>query len=169
MDKLRKRLFTIIFESDTRAGKIFDEVLLGIILVSVIVVMFESVEHIRIKYGYSLKIIEWIITIIFTLEYITRIRVSSKPVSYIFSFYGLIDLLAIIPTYLSVFLSGGQSLIIIRAIRLLRIFRIFKLTRYNNAGRIIAVALRNNREKITVFIFFVLILAIIIGTLMYLI
>ncbi len=169
MLKFRKRLYEIIFESDTRAGKIFDEVLLVIIIISIGLVMLESISSIRIKHLNLLKILEWTITIIFTVEYITRIWIVDKPARYIFSFYGLIDLLAILPTYIGIFLVGGQSLVVIRVLRLMRVFRILKLSRYARAGRLIASTIWRSREKIIVFVLFVFALAIIIGTLMYLV
>lgn len=169
MEKLKEKLYSIIFEADTREGKLFDEILLGVILLSIILVMLESVFSIRMKYMIPLKTLEWIITILFTIEYFARIWIVKKPLKYIFSFYGLVDFFAVIPTYLGLVLAGGQSLIVIRAIRLLRIFRILKLSRYTKAGRLIAGALWHSREKISVFVIFVLTLALIIGTLMYLI
>ncbi len=169
MSRIKKELFKVIFESDTRAGKIFDTILLVIILFSIFTVLLESVSIVRLKYDHFLRTIEWIITIIFTLEYLTRIWVTDRPLKYIFSFYGLIDLLAILPAYLGILIAGGENLIVIRALRLLRVFRIFKLSRYTRAGRLIAGALWHSREKISVFIIFVLTLSIIIGTFMYLI
>jgi voltage-gated potassium channel len=169
MKALRQKLYSIIFEADTREGKLFDEILLGTILFSILLVMLESVPSIRARYYTPLRILEWTITAVFTIEYFTRIWVVHKPVKYIFSFYGLVDLFALLPTYLGLLFAGGQSLIVIRAIRLLRVFRILKLSRYTRAGRLIAGALWNSREKISVFIIFVLTLALIIGTLIYLI
>jgi voltage-gated potassium channel len=169
MLKFRKRLYEIIFEADTRAGKLFDEALLLLILLSIGIVMLESVNSFRMQYMSIFKALEWTITIIFTVEYLARIWIVEKPAKYIFSFYGLIDLLAILPTLIGIFLVGGHSLIVIRALRLLRVFRILKLGRYTSAGRLIASALWKSREKITVFVLFVLTLAVIIGTLMYLI
>jgi voltage-gated potassium channel len=169
MSKIRKRLYEIIFESDTRAGRVFNEVLLVIILVSVLLVILESVIDIRIKYLHTLRILEWIITAIFTVEYFTRIWVVGKPFRYIFSFYGLIDLLALIPTFLDAIFTGGHSLIVIRAFRLLRVFRILKLSGYTRAGRLISAALVESREKIGIFVVFVVTLALFVGTLMYLI
>lgn len=169
MHTTRKRLYKVIFEADTRAGKVFDEILLGIILTSIAVVMAESIHSVRDEYATILHVVEWIITGIFTLEYFARIWVTDKPIRYIFSFYGIIDLLSIIPTYLSFFLSGGQSLLVIRALRLLRVFRIFKLSRYSSAGRILVVSMWKSKEKIGVFIIFVITIAVIMGTVMYLI
>ena len=161
--------YEVIFEADTREGKIFDLVLLIVIVVSVILVMLESVPEIRQNYYHFLRISEWIITGIFTIEYIVRIIVVRKSWLYIFSFYGIIDLLSVIPTYLSLVLGGSHSLVVIRVLRLLRVFRILKLTRYTQASRTLGKALWASREKISVFIFFVVTLVIIIGTLMYLI
>ena len=169
MKSLREKLYEIIFEADTKAGKVFDVVLLFIILLSIVLVMLESVPFIRSDFGAELRIMEWAITIIFSIEYILRVFIVRKPVRYIFSFYGIIDFLAVIPTYLSLFIIGSHSLVVIRVLRLLRVFRILKLTRYTNAGRTLGRAMWASREKISVFIFFVLTLVIIIGTLMYLI
>ncbi|HOW32247.1 MAG TPA: ion transporter [Bacteroidales bacterium] len=169
MNIFRKRLYTIIFESDTKAGKTFDVVLLATILVSILLVMLDSVVSIHRKYFNLLGTLEWIITVIFTIEYIARIWVVERPRKYIFSIYGLIDILAILPSYLGLFFGVGQSLLVIRILRFLRIFRIFKLSRYTRAGRLLASSLWSNKEKILVFIVFVFTMATIIGTMMYLI
>ncbi len=162
-------LYEVIFESKTKAGKAFDIILLIVIVLSVILVILESVPRINRDYGRVMKIMEWGITIIFSLEYFLRIFISRFPRKYIFSFFGIIDLLSVIPTYLSLLLTGAQGLIVIRAIRLLRVFRILKLNRYTNEGAIIIKALKASRVKISVFIFAILMIIIIIGTLMYLI
>lgn len=167
--KLRDRLYEIIFEADTRTGKIFDVILLIIIFISVLLVVLESVPGIRKNHHDFLVLSEWIITGIFTAEYILRILIVKKPAKYIFSFYGIIDFLAVIPSYVGLMVVTYQSLIIIRIFRFLRVFRILKLTRYTVAGRSLVRALWASREKISVFIFFVIILVIIIGTLMYLV
>lgn len=169
MRKLNDKLYEIIFEADTHAGKAFDVSLLIVILFSVVLVLLESVPSIRSGYRPLLRMLEWIITGIFTVEYILRVIIVKKPFRYIFSFYGIIDFLAVIPTYLSLVFVGSHSLVVIRMLRLLRVFRILKLTRYTNAGRTLARAMWASREKISVFLFFVAILVIIIGTLMYLI
>lgn len=169
MKELKQKLYSIIFEADTREGKLFDEILLGTIIFSILLVMLESVPTIRVRYHTLLRSLEWVITAIFTLEYLTRIWVVNRPWKYVFSFYGMVDLFALLPTYLGLFFTGGHSLIVIRAIRLLRVFRILKLSRYTRAGRLIAGALWHSREKISVFIIFVLTLALIIGTFMYLV
>jgi len=169
MNQLRKDLYEIIFEADTRAGKMFDLVLIIFILISVLAVILDSVKYISIKYHDLLIWVEWIITVSFTLEYIIRIWTAPKPFRYIFSFYGLIDFLAIIPTYLSVIFGGAMGFAVIRGLRLLRIFRILKITRYSNEGKIIIDAMKASRVKIIVFLFAVLTTVLIIGTLMYLI
>lgn len=169
MNKVRENIYEIIFEADTREGKLFDISLLVIILISVALVVLESVPAILEQNESFLKITEWVITIIFSIEYILRIAIVKKPFRYIFSFYGIIDLLSVIPTYLSIFILGSHSLVVIRMLRLLRVFRILKLTRYTQAGRTLARALWASREKISVFIFFVIILVIIVGTIMYLV
>jgi len=169
MRKLKEKLYEVIFEADTRAGKIFDVLLLAVILFSVILVLLESEPGIRKHYHQIFVLLEWIITGIFTVEYIIRILIVRKPWRYLFSFYGIIDFLSIIPTYLGLFIVSYQSLLVIRAIRLLRIFRIFKLPRYTAAGRSLMRAIWNSREKISVFIFFITILVVVTGAIMYLV
>lgn len=165
----RRRLFIVIFGTDTRAGRKFDIVLLWAIVLSILVVMIESVADIRHQYGYWLRILEWAFTVIFTIEYIARVVSIGKPWHYITSFYGIIDFLSVIPTYLSLLISGGQYLLIIRALRLLRIFRILKLSRYMGEGKLLSSALKASRHKITVFMWAVLTIVVIMGTLMYMI
>jgi len=165
----RDILYEIIFEADTPGGKIFDVALLVIIIFSILLVMLESIVSINLHHQDLLRVMEWLITGIFSVEYLLRIFVVKKPLKYIFSFFGIIDLLAVLPTYLSLVIAGSQSLVVIRAIRLLRVFRIFKLSRYTVAGNYLVRALWASREKISVFIFFVINLVIIVGTLMYLI
>lgn len=169
MKKFKNRLYEIIFEADTRAGKIFDQVLLFLILFSILLVVLGSVENIYTRFNNILRTIEWIITILFSIEFIARIWLSPRPFRYIFSFYGFIDLLALLPNYLAIFIPGAHNLMVIRGLRVMRIFRILKLSRYTSAGRIILEALWNSKEKITVFIIFVIIISIIIGTFMFLI
>lgn len=169
MKNRRDKLYEIIFEADTRSGKIFDVVLLFVILLSVLLVMLESVPSIRESYSQLLRTLEWGITVIFTIEYLLRIIIVKKAFKYIFSFYGIIDFLSVIPTYLGLFIVGSHSLVVIRILRLLRVFRILKLTRYTQAGRTLAKAMWASREKISVFIFFVLTIVVIVGTIMYLI
>ena len=167
-NKTKNRLYEIIFEADTRLGKAFDVFLLFLILCSIVAVMLESVQSIEQEAGMILRTVEWVITFFFTIEYFLRIYVVNKPRRYIFSFYGIIDFLSILPTYLGLFIAGGHNLVVIRALRLLRIFRIFKLTRYTNEGKVIMDALKSSRPKISVFMFGVLTIIIIIGTIMYL-
>jgi voltage-gated potassium channel len=165
----RFRLHEIIYEADTPAGKIFDVILLIAILASIVFVMLETVEEFDQKYHTFLNIAEWVITILFTLEYFGRIIAIKQPSKYIFSFYGIIDLLSTIPKYLSLIFVGTHALVALRALRLLRVFRILKLARYVGASNRLLVALRASRAKIAVFLFFIIILCIILGTVMYLI
>ncbi|ALO16865.1 MlotiK1 channel [Salinivirga cyanobacteriivorans] len=168
-DALRKTTYKVIFHTDTPAGKLFDVTLLIIILVSVLVVMLDSVKEIRDDYIDLLYAAEWTITIIFTLEYILRILVHPHPQRYIFSFYGIIDLLAALPTYVALFLAGTHYLAVIRALRLFRVFRILKLSKFTDAGSAIAIALKNSKSRISVFLYSIFIIVIVIGSLMYLI
>lgn len=168
-EKLRRKLHRIIYEADTPTGKLFDIILLILILISIAAIMFESVAAIRFKYGHTLHIIEWAITILFTVEYIARILTVRKPIKYILSAYGIIDLLAILPSYISLFLPGAHLLASLRAVRLLRVFRILKLGQFVGASKMLTVALIRSRDKILVFLFTVIILCIIFGTLMYMI
>jgi voltage-gated potassium channel len=165
----KHRLHEVIYEADTKGGKLFDVVLLIAILASILFVMLESVQSINDEYGDLLNIAEWIITILFSVEYILRIIAIKKPWKYIFSFYGIIDFLSTIPKYLSLILVGSHNLAALRALRLLRVFRILKLARFIGASNRLLVALRASRAKIAVFLFFVVILCIILGTLMYMI
>ncbi len=166
---LKNRLHEIIYEADTRGGKLFDVILLIAILASILFVMLESVQSIDEKYGPFLDVAEWVITILFSLEYVLRIVTVKKPWKYIFSFYGIIDLLSTIPKYVSLILIDSHNLAVLRALRLLRIFRILKIARYIGASNRLLLALRSSRAKIAVFLLFVLILCIILGTIMYMI
>ena len=165
----KHRLHEIIYEADTRGGKLFDVILLIAILASILFVMLESIQSIDEAYGSYLDIAEWVITILFSLEYLLRIITVKKPSKYIFSFYGIIDLLSTIPKYVSLILIDSHNLSVLRALRLLRIFRILKITRYIGASNRLLVALRSSRAKIAVFLLFVLILCTILGTIMYMI
>ena len=165
----KTKLHEVIYEADTPSGKVFDVVLLIVIIASIILVMLESVEWIDNKYHDFLNISEWIITILFSIEYIARIITVKKPLKYITSFYGVIDLLSTIPKYLSLLFVGSHSLVAFRALRLLRVFRILKLTRYIGASTNFVRALKSSRAKIAVFLSFVVILCIILGTVMYLV
>ncbi|MEL6625066.1 MAG: ion transporter [Bacteroidota bacterium] len=168
-EQLRFKVHEIIFEADTPAGKGFDVALLVLIVLSVVVVMLESVESIAHAFGTFFLYLEWIVTVLFTLEYVLRIYAIKKPWNYIFSFYGIVDLLSILPTYLSLVVAGSHFLVTIRALRLLRIFRILKLGNYLRQSEILVLALRASRTKITVFLFAVLTIVIIVGSTMYLV
>ncbi|WP_299117274.1 ion transporter [uncultured Winogradskyella sp.] len=165
----RTKLHEIIYEADTPAGKLFDVILLIAILVSIILVMLESISSFDIKYHDFLNVSEWVITILFTIEYILRVVTVKKPLKYITSFYGIIDLLSTIPKYLSLIFLSGHHLVALRALRLLRVFRILKLARYLGASNNLVLALRASRAKISVFLFAVVILSIILGTIMYIV
>lgn len=163
------KLHEIIFEADTPAGKLFDIILIFTIALSVIAVMLDSVKKININYGNILYIAEWIFTILFTIEYFLRIVSVRKPFRYIISFYGVVDLLAILPTYLSVIVPGIHFLLVIRLLRVLRIFRVLKLVQYISEAKMLRQALRASSRKITVFVFTVLTLVTIMGSMMYVI
>lgn len=161
--------YELIFESDTPSGRMYDIILLVCILSSVIVVTLESVTIIQVYFDRWLFALEWFFTVIFTIDYVARVWVVPNKRRYIFSFFGIIDLLSILPTYLGLFFMGAQSLMVIRSIRLLRIFRIFKLSRYVGEGQNLARALRSSQHKITVFLVTILTSVIIAGTLMFMI
>ncbi|CAA9405970.1 MAG: Potassium voltage-gated channel subfamily KQT; possible potassium channel, VIC family [uncultured Pyrinomonadaceae bacterium] len=167
--KWRHRLYEVIFEAETVAGKTFDVILLIMIILSVAVVILESVKSLRDDYGKLLLGAEWAFTIIFTVEYVLRLISVRRPLRYAKSFFGVIDLLAIIPTYASLFLPGLQYLLAIRILRLLRVFRILKLAEYVGEARVITSALRASAKKISVFLLGVLTLVTIIGSIMYVI
>jgi voltage-gated potassium channel len=165
----RLKMHEVIFEADTFAGKLFDIILLILIVLSIIVVMLESVPVYREKFSDILYDLEWGFTILFTVEYFARIVSINKPFKYIFSFYGVIDLLSIIPTYLGVFISGSRSLMVIRALRLMRIFRILKLGEFLNESQKLIDSLKASRQKIMVFLLSILTMVTILGTVMYLV
>lgn len=166
---MRTRLHTIIFGTDTKAGKNFDLILLIIILASVLVVLLESIPGWRMNYGEELSIIEWGFTIIFSIEYLVRIWISPNPIRYIISFWGIIDLVSIIPTFIGPFITGTHSLAAIRALRLLRIYRILKLSRFQSESSMLLQSLRASYYRIMVFMFFVVMMMILAGTAMYVI
>ena len=166
---MRRRLYVIIFESDTLAGRAFDVALIGAILLSVVAVMAESVNWARVRYGEALYVAEWIFTILFTIEYALRLYCVRHPHRYAVSFFGVVDLLAIVPTYLSVLLPGAQYLLVIRMLRILRVFRVLKLVQYLDEANVLMRALRGSRRKIEIFLITVLTLVVILGSLMYLI
>ncbi len=165
----KSKLHEIIYEADTPLGKWFDILLFLLIIISVILVMLESVKEIDEKYHAILLSLEWVITILFTIEYIARVISIKKPFKYIFSFYGIIDFVSTIPLYISYIIAGSQVLLAIRAFRLLRIFRILKLVKFLGEASQLNRALKASRAKIAVFIYAVLILCVIMGTFMYLI
>jgi voltage-gated potassium channel len=165
----RDRIHEIIFEADTPTGKRFDIGLMILIVLSVIVVMLESSEEWEAAYSSLFFVLEWIFTIVFTIEYILRLTVTIRPMKYALSFYGIIDLIAILPSYLSFFLVGTQYFVIIRILRLLRVFRVFKLGQFLTEGDQLRRAMIASRNKITVFLFAVTLLVVLIGSVMYLI
>lgn len=166
---MRKKLHEIIFGTTTKGGRNFDVALLVFILVSVLIVMFESVPEWSREYDSELFFLEWFFTLIFTIEYILRIWISKKPLKYIFSWWGIIDLISIIPTFLTPFVSGYTSLRVVRALRLLRIFRILKLPRFTSESQALAHSLKASYYKIMVFMFFVVMMMFVAGTAMYVI
>ena len=167
--KLKHKLYVIIFESDTPAGKLFDVILIRFILLSVLLVIIESLKGLPTYLATPFVIMEYIFTAFFTFEYITRIYCSPQPRKYIFSFFGIVDLLATLPLYIGLLFPGARYLLIIRAFRLIRIFRVFKLFNFLNEGELLLASLRESSKKIAVFFLFVVILVTSIGTVMYMI
>ena len=165
----RGRLHEVIFEADTRAGRAFDVVLIGLILLSALAVMLESIRGVRERYGAELYAAEWGFTILFTLEYVLRLASVRRPLRYAASFFGVVDLLAIVPTYLSLLVPGSHYLLVVRILRLLRIFRVLKLAEHLTEADVLMRALRASRRKISVFILTVLTMVVVIGTLLYVI
>jgi len=163
----RLQLYTIIFEADTRAGRWFDQALIAVILTSVAVVMADSVQTVRQDYHLALTVAEWFFTLVFTLEYAARLACVRHPLRYALSFYGIIDLLALLPTYLALLFPDVGVLVDVRILRLLRVFRVFKLTAYVSEYQAIGLALRASQRKIMVFLAAVLMIVLVIGTLMY--
>jgi voltage-gated potassium channel len=166
---LRDRMHDVIFESDTRAGRAFDVALLWIILLSVAAVMLESVASIRARFGDELRAAEWIFTVLFTVEYLVRIMVLRRPAAYMLSFFGLVDLLSFVPTYLSAVMPGAQALVAVRAFRVIRLFRIFKLASHLRQARVITTALSLSRPKIVVFLLGMLAIVVTMGSVIYVI
>ncbi len=165
----KQKIHTVIYESGTSAGKAFDVALLFMIFTSVVIVMLDSMESWHQRYGKLFLVLEWMYTIVFTIEYILRLISIRKPVRYVFSFLGLIDLLSIMPTYLSLFIGGAQTLLVVRALRLLRVFRIFKLRHYVNEMQFLLRAIRGSFRKISIFMMVVFTTVIILGSVMYLV
>ncbi|MCB9721614.1 MAG: ion transporter [Candidatus Omnitrophica bacterium] len=169
-DPLRRRMFAIIFEAENREGRLFDIILLWTIIVSVLAVVLESVESIRSNHGGLLIFLEWVFTVLFTVEYGLRLYCVRRPIVYARSFLGIIDLLAILPTYLGTFIfPGASSLLVIRALRLLRVFRVLKLAHLLDEYTILIKSLRASLHKMAVFLMCILTLVVISGTVMYLI
>ena len=165
----RQKLWVIVFRADTPAGRAFDVVLIVLIVASVLTVIVESVPNIRAEYGPLLRGVEWAFTGLFTLEYLLRLACVRRPLRYATSFFGVIDVLAILPTYLSLFFPGTEALMVVRFLRVLRVFRILKLTEYLRESRTLTDALWASRRKIGVFLLSVLTLLIVVAALMYLI
>lgn len=166
---LKQRLYDVIFGTDTRSGQYFDLLLIVAILCSVVVLLIDTVAPVHIRFGSSLAILEWAFTVLFTVEFVARLYCSPNRRAYLFSFYGIVDLLAILPTYLSLFVPGAQQLLIIRLLRVLRIFRVLKLLRYLADANLLLRTLRAAKRKIIIFAFSVITIIVIFGSLMYLI
>ncbi len=167
LDGWRLRLYTIIFEADTRAGRLFDQWLIAVILASVLVVVLDSVQGTGERFHLGFTVLEWLFTAAFTLEYAARLACVRHPARYALSFYGLIDLAALLPTYVALFVPEVHALIDVRVLRLLRVFRVFKLTAYMTEFQSLGSALRASRRKILVFLSAVLMIVLVVGTLMY--
>lgn len=167
--RLRRTLYTVIFEADTFAGRAFDIALIWAILASVSVAILETVHSLRVANVGALHRIEWFFTLLFTAEYALRLFSHRRPLSYAFSFFGMVDLLSILPTYLSLLIPGSQVLVVIRVFRTLRLFRVFKLLRYMREARVLLLALQGSRPKVTVFLVALSGIVITMGALMYLV
>lgn len=167
--QLRHRLHEIIFEADTPTGKLFDVVLILSILISVIVVMLDSVANLNLKYGQLFLFLEWFFTLLFTAEYILRLSCIGRPSKYARSFYGIVDLLSILPSYVSLLLPSGKFFLVIRILRLLRVFRVLKLVQYVGESNFLQRALWASRRKISVFLLSVFLLMVIFGSVMYIV
>lgn len=169
-DALWKRfLYRIIYRSDTKLGKLFDIILLSLILASTAIIMMESVPKLDKRFHYTFLILEWVISIFFTMEYSMRIAVVKNKRSYIFSFFGIIDFLALVPFFLSFFFPITKYFLIFRMLRMLRIFRIFNLLDFMNDGYLIVRALKNSSRKIYIFLLFLIIFSVIVGSLMFMV
>jgi voltage-gated potassium channel len=163
----RRKIYEVVFEAETLPGRVFDITLLWLILLSVAAVLLESVASVRAMFGSELQTAEWAFTILFTIEYILRLIAVKRPIRYVFSFYGIVDLLAITPTYISLLVPGTQYFLTIRILRLLRVFRVLKLAEYTSESRILTTALKASRRKIFVFLVAVLTIVTVVGSLMY--
>ena len=169
MSTLKEKIKIIIFGTDTKAGKLFDVVLIISIVLSIITVMLDSIVEYNQQYGHILRIAEWTFTIMFTVEYLLRIYSIRRPLSYIFSFFGIIDFLAILPTYLSLFMPGTEVFAIIRVLRVLRIFRVLKLVQFTGEADMLMTAMIASRRKVFIWLFLVMNIVIILGSVMYLV
>ncbi|WP_020410502.1 ion transporter [Hahella ganghwensis] len=167
--RLRQKLYIIIFHANTPLGKAFDIALIAGILISVLTVMLDSVKALHEQYGNWFMVAEWTFTILFTIEYLVRIYCIERPIRYIFSFYGIVDLISILPSYLSLLIPGSQYWLVVRILRVLRVFRILRLARYVSQANLLMHAIRQSRQKITVFFFSVMVLVTIFGCIMYMI
>jgi voltage-gated potassium channel len=165
----RSKVFKIIYHADTKAGKWFDILLIIFIVLSVLTIILDSVLELHLAYGNLFFVLEWFFTVVFTLEYILRLISIKSPIRYTLSFFGIVDILSILPTYLSLFFMGTQQLLVIRILRILRVFRILKLVQYTHQAQILTEAVKNSRHKIFVFFFFIITVLIIFGSMMYLI
>lgn len=165
----KETLWHIIFEADDRVSKAFDISIIVLILISILAVMLESVKVLQDNFGTFFKILEWIITIVFTIEYAVRVWIVRRPLRFIFSFFGIVDFLSFIPSYIGLFISGTQGLMVIRALRLLRIFRVLKLNRYINESNYLIQALKASKYKISIFLYAVIMIIIVVGAIMYLV
>jgi len=165
----REKLHEIIFEADTPSGRAFDIFLIIAIVTSVIAVMLDSVESIRNVYGFELTFIEWGFTILFSVEYILRLLSVRKPLLYVFSVLGIIDLISILPSYIALYYTGAETFLVIRVLRVLRIFRVFKLAEYLGEANTLMVALKASRKKITIFLYSIFIFVVVFGSVMYLV
>jgi voltage-gated potassium channel len=165
----QRRLYVVIFRHDTDVGRAFDIALMVAIALSILAAMAESVDSINAEYGRLIRGAEWAFTVLFTVEYVLRLACVSRPALYATSFFGVVDLLTVLPTYLSLLFPGAQSLIVIRALRLLRVFRVLKMAPYLTEANYLRAALRRARRKITVFVTTVLLIVVIVGTIMYLV
>lgn len=165
----RLRLHSVIFETDTPAGRAFDIVLIWAIVISVAAVMLESVQGVNARHGHALRTVEWVMTVLFTVEYVLRILCVGRKLGYMVSFFGVVDLLSVVPTYLSLFFAGTQALLAVRVLRLLRVFRLFKLVQFVGQAEVLVAALIASRAKITVFLGGVLSLIVIMGSVMYIV
>lgn len=165
----KEQLYHIIFEANTRTGKVFDLIIIILIVISILAVLLESVSSIQQNFGILFTYLEWTITIAFTIEYIVRLIVVRHPLKFVFSFFGIIDFLSFLPSYIGLFIAGTHGLMVIRALRLLRIFRVLKLNRYVNESNLLIKAMKASRYKISIFLYAVLMIIIVIGAVMYLV